>query len=341
MKKKCCLQNIIICFFWINFAYAGLFKIPFGIVESYTGTPYLNKKPIKQKQRIYVGDEISTDSNSTIKIKTKKKDILFIGPNTKMIIEDREDINVKQGTIRSIIHKLGPNEAFKVVSGGGVAGVKGTEFIVYANENASALFTKTGNVNLSNFGGEVLTNKGEMSESAYNVAPIEPVNFYKDKKLQDMYILLEKMSGIVVPECMKKFKELPDIIARWNINYTSYLIDKSKFNEALKYLDIAFLFATISDIKAEILMQKFIINTKFLKDYSSALDYLRLIEKEYKNTRFYEDAVFHIGFIGFEIKDYKLSKEYFEKYLDLFPEGKFKNEVNIFLKKIKEEKIID
>jgi len=129
----------------------------------------VNKKIIKKRQRIYVGDEISTDLNATVKIKTKKGDIFFVGPNTKIIIEDTEDINVKEGTIRSIIHKLGPKEVFNVVSGGGVAGVKGTEFIVYANENASALFTKKGNVTLSNFGGKVITNKGEMSESAFNV----------------------------------------------------------------------------------------------------------------------------------------------------------------------------
>lgn len=47
--------------------------------------------------------------------------------------------------MRSIIHKLKPDEAFNVVSGGGVAGVKGTEFIVYAKDNASVVFTKKRN----------------------------------------------------------------------------------------------------------------------------------------------------------------------------------------------------
>jgi len=331
--KRFILLNLIVLMLGAN-TYAGWLKIPFGRVSSFTGTPLINEKAAKINQKIFVGDVVVTNSNSTIKIKSKKGDIFFIGPDSKVIIRDKKNIKLKSGTLRSIIHKLKPKEAFKVVSGGGVAGVKGTEFIVYANENASAVFTREGKVYLENLNVSVITKKGEMSQSGYKVPPIEPVNFEKDKTLKNMFELLIKVTGFEVPVEMRKFKELPDIIARWNINYTGYLIDKKKFNEALKYLDIAFLFTTIPDVKAEILYQKAIIRTRFLKDYSSAISDLNSIIKIYPDTKFYEDAIFQRGFIEYERKNYSTAKKYFKEYIQKFPNGKFLNSVDLLIKNI-------
>ena len=335
--KKYFIQLIFI-FCCTSIGYGGWLKIPFGRVISYKGCPKINNSTIQLKQRIYVGDKIKTDSNSTLQIKTKKGDTLFIGPNSELIIKDKTKVRIKSGVLRSIIHKLKPNEAFNVVSGGGVAGVKGTEFIVYAKENASALFTKEGVVTLKNLNSAVNTRAKEMSQSGANVAPIQPINYEKDKTLKDMYEMLYEVTGIVVPKEMRKIKELPEIIARWNINYTSYLIDKKEFREALKYLNIALLFTSKPDVKAEILFQKSFINTRFLKDYNSAIDYLKTVATIYKNTEFYEDAIFQLGFIYLEIKDLDMANRYFKLYNKLFPQGKYKNQIKVLINKAKREK---
>ena len=336
MKRYVNLLIFIFC--CTSVGYGGWLKIPFGRVILYKGCPKVNNSTIQLKQRIYVGDIIKTDSNSTLQIKTKKGDTLYIGPNSHIIIKDKTKVKIKSGVFRSIIHKLKPNEAFKVVSGGGVAGVKGTEFIVYSKDNASAFFTKEGVVTLKNLNSAVDILSKEMSQSGVNIAPIQPINYEKDQTLRNMYEMLYEVTGIVVPKEMKKLKELPEIIARWNINYTSYLVDKKQFKEALKYLDIAFLFTSNSDVKAEILFQKSIIDTKFLNNYTSAIDHLKTVATDYKDTKFYEDAIFHLGFIYLEIKDLDMANRYFKLYNKLFPQGKYKNQIKVLINKAKEKK---
>ncbi len=336
------MRNKIFIFFIVfmfanTHGFAGWLKIPFGKVVSLTGHPLINKTNATLNQKIYIGDRIYTNLNSTIKIKNKRGDVFFIGPNSIITIKHKKYIKIKNGTIRSIIEKLKPNESFRIVSEGGVAGVKGTEFIVYTNKKASVVFTKNGTVYLENLNKSVDTKEGQMSQSAHKVPPIEPVDFTKDRTLYNMFNLLQQITGMIVPEEMKKFKQLPEIIARWNINYTGYLIDKKEFKEALKYLDIAFLFTSIPDVKSEILIQKSIINTKFLKDYSSADKSLKTIIRDYHNTKFFEDAIFQMGFIGFEMGDYKRAKKYFNMYQKKFPHGKFKSQIKIILKQINEK----
>ena len=331
MKKTMWINILMLVF--VPSVYAGWFKIPFGRVVSFTGNPVINKRTIRPKQKVFVGDLVVTDTNSTVKIKGKKGDIFFIGPDTKIIIKDKEDLKLKDGTLRSIIHKLTPKEAFRVSTGGGVAGVKGTEFIVYSNEHASAVFTKQGKVYLKNKKISVTTNKGQMSQSAYNVAPIEPVSFEDNGTLKEMYNTLLNVTGLQVPKEMKKFKELPEIIARWNITFTNYLIDKKKFNEALKYLNIAFLFTSRPEVKAEILYQKSIIKTRFLKDYHSGNLDLESIITNYPRSKFCESAFFQRGFLKFEEKKYKKAIDYLTEYKKRFPNGRFDNEVDLLIKK--------
>ncbi len=323
-------------FFFPSYCGAIFLKIPFGTVTSIKGTPFINHKAVRHRQRVYVGDRIITDSTSSLQIKTKKGDIFVVSPGSEIVIKDKENVHLKRGSFRSIIHKLKPNEAFKVTTAGGVAGVKGTEFIVYSPGKATAVFTRRGVVGLSNEGEVSLTRAQEMSQSGQGIAPLKPVNFAKDPTLKKLFKILTSFTDLSlnIPLRMKKLKELPDIIARWNLNYVNYLIDKGRFEEAMKALQIAYLFATIRDVKAEAMVQRAIIASKFLNNYKEAARELDTVIEKFKNTKFYETALYQRGFIEFVRKNYKASRKFFKMYKNKFPDGRFLSNINLLLKKM-------
>ncbi len=337
LKRIVTILFITVEFLFIS-SYCGaiLLKIPFGTVTSIKGSPSINKRRVRIRQRIYVGDRIVTDLNSSLQIRTKKGDIFVVSPGSEVIIKDRENVHLRRGSFRSIIHKLKPDEAFKVTTAGGVAGVKGTEFIVYSPGKATAVFTRRGVVSLSNQGESSLTRAHEMSQSGEGIAPLYPVNFEKDATLKKLFKILASFTDLSlnIPPQMKKLKELPDIIARWNLNYVNYLIDKGRFEEAMKALQIAYLFATIRDVKAEAMVQRAIIASKFLDNYNEAARELDMVIDRFKDTKFYETALYQRGFIDFVRKNYRSSREFFERYKREFPSGKFISNINLLLKKM-------
>ncbi len=332
MKKIIFAVTFFITIFYFSLSEA--IKIPFGHVVAITGKPLINEKPARIDQKVFVKDRIITDSESSLEIKTKRGDRFVVGPESDIVIKDRKNVEVKRGTLRSIINLLKPDEAFNVITTAGVAGVKGTEFLVYSNKNATAVFTKTGWVSLENKMESVVVKSKEMSQSAKTTPPISPINYEKDRTLKNMYKILISLTDMTIPAEMKKMKSLPNIIARWNINYTTYLLDKRKFNEAIKLLSIAFYFATIKDIKAEALFQRSMVISRFLKTYFDAIRDLNEIIDHYSDTKFYESALFQRGFIEFERKSYKMCKKYFLKYKKEFPKGKYIFTVDLLLKQI-------
>ncbi len=317
-------------------SYGGWLKIPFGRVVSVKGEPLINNHRVRIRQRVYVGDRVVTDGASSLQIRTKRGDVFVVSPGSEILIKERERIHLKRGSLRSIIHKLKPDEAFKVTTAGGVAGVKGTEFIVYSPGRATAVFTSKGVVGLKNQGEEAITEANQMSQSGEGIAPLRPVNFEKDRTLKKMFKVLSSFTDVNlhIPPRMRKLKELPDIIARWNLNYVNYLIDKGRFEEALKALKIAYLFATIRDVKAEALLQRAIIASKFLNRYQDAARELDILIKDFKDTKFYESALYQRGFIEFARKNYPLCKRFFGRYKREFPHGRYLSNITILLKKI-------
>ena len=317
-----------------SFSLSEAIKIPFGHVVGITGTPLINEKPARIDQKVFVRDRIVTDSNSSLEIKTKRGNRFIIGPESNIVIKDRRNVEVKRGTLRSIINLLKPDEAFNVITTAGVAGVKGTEFLVYSSQSATAVFTKNGWVSLENKMESVIVKSKEMSQSAKTTPPISPINYEKDQVLKSLYTTLISLTDLKIPAEMKKMKSLPNIIARWNINYTTYLLDKRRFNEAIKLLSIAFYFATLKDLKAEALFQRSMVISRFLKTYFDAIRDLNEIIDHYFDTKFYESALFQRGFIEFERKNYDMCKKYFLRYKKEFPNGKHIYTVNLLLKQI-------
>ncbi|WP_188020364.1 FecR family protein [Deferribacter autotrophicus] len=335
MLKKVIFFLIIIALIIPN-NYAAI-KIYFGKITEIKGTPLVNGKRAKKRKKVYVGDKIVTDSKSSLSIIMKNKTVFVISPDSEVILKktDRRngntEIELKKGSVRSVVAKLKPRDRYSIISAGAVAGVKGTEFIAFSNSEALCVFTDEGVVNILTDNGSVDTRKGEMTQASKGIMPLEPVNFEKDEKLKEMFQTLLSITDFKLPDELEKSKRLPDIIARWNINYANYLADSKKYNEALKSLDYAYLFAKSPDFKAEALYKKSIIKSKFFNDLSSAEKHLLDILVSYKDTIYYEYAVFQIGFIAYEQKDYEKCKEYFNKYKKEFPEGRFNSTVDVIL----------
>ncbi|MGA1846658.1 FecR domain-containing protein [Deferribacter abyssi] len=318
-------------------------KIYFGKISELKGTPLINGKVARKRKKVYVGDKIITDSRSSLSIFMRNKTIFVISPNSEVILKKTDkrssntEIELKKGSIRSIVSKLKPKNKYSISSAGAVAGVKGTEFIAYSNSEALCVFTDEGVVNILTDNGSVSTRKGEMTQASKGIIPLEPVRYEDDEKLKEMFQTLLSITDFKIPDDLEKSERLPDIIARWNINYASYLADAKKYDEAIKSLDYAYLFAKSHDFKAEALYKKSIIMSKFINDLSSAKKYLSNILMSYKDTIYYEYAIFQMGFIAYEQKDYIKCKKYFNKYKEEFPNGRFTSTVNVILNMIQDK----
>ncbi|BAI80799.1 hypothetical protein DEFDS_1336 [Deferribacter desulfuricans SSM1] len=326
----------------INIASAEL-KVYFGKVIKLSGTPLINGKKARLRKKVFVGDKIVTDASSSISIRLKNKTVFVISPDSEVILtktdknNKKTEIELKKGSLRSLVTKLKPGNSYNVVSSGAVAGVKGTEFIAYSNENALCVFTEEGVVAVSTDNGSVETKKKEMSQASRDLAPLNPVNFDQDETLKDMFHTLLSITDFEIPDELEKSKRLPDIIARWNINYSKYLADAKRYEEALKSLDYAVLFAKSKEFKSEAIYRKSILKSKHMNDINGAKILLNQIIDQYPGTTYYEYALFQLGFIAYEQKDYISCKGYFQKYKEQFPEGRFISTVDVILNLIPEQ----
>jgi len=93
------------------------------------------------------------------------------------------------------------------------------------------------------------------------------------------------------------------------------------------------LFTSRPEVKAEILYQKSIIKTRFLKEYHSGELDLKAIITNYPKSKFCEGAFFQRGFVKFEEKEYNRAMDYLTEYKKRFPNGRFRNEVDLLIKK--------
>ncbi len=122
-------------------------------------------------------------------------------------------------------------------------------------------------------------------------------------------------------------------LARWHINYASYLIDVGKYLEALENYETAFEISHHRSIKVEALLAKAALLSTFLDAPEEALKVYQQIEKEYPEKA--EIAIYRQGLLLFDIGRTKEAKKVLEKYLKLYPEGSFRFQAEALLERLK------
>ncbi len=133
-------------------------------------------------------------------------------------------------------------------------------------------------------------------------------------------------------------------LARYCINYSSYLVDVGKYLEALENLETAAEVTTIAKTKNEALLSKATMLTAFLDAPEQALKIYQQVADT--DSPVAETAAYREGLLLFDLQRFKEAGNSLTKYRKRFPEGRFRfqvealeGEVNRQLSKPPEEPI--
>ena len=123
-------------------------------------------------------------------------------------------------------------------------------------------------------------------------------------------------------------------LARWHINYASYLIDVGKYMEALENYHTAIEISGVSRTKSDALLAKATLLSSFLDAEEEALKTYREIRKGFPDGA--EIAIYREGLLLFELNRYGEAAEAFKMYLARYPGGRFQFQAEALMEKVKE-----
>ncbi|OAQ20933.1 SpoIID/LytB domain-containing protein [Thermosulfurimonas dismutans] len=121
-------------------------------------------------------------------------------------------------------------------------------------------------------------------------------------------------------------------LARWYLNYASYLIDVGKYMEALENYETAYEISRRRATRAEALLSKAALLSTFLDAPEEALKVYQQIEKEYPEKE--EVALYREGLLLFDLGRKEEARLVLEKYLKFYPEGRFRFQAEALLKRL-------
>ena len=115
----------------------------FGTITKIQGSPRADKKVLKAMEEVFTNQLITTDNHSRVIIKQKNGNIIAIGKNSVLKLDDKSLVNQKKGNIFFNIAKKATKfqkYSFKIKIKTATMGVRGTNFIVKNdNENEEIL----------------------------------------------------------------------------------------------------------------------------------------------------------------------------------------------------------
>jgi len=313
-------------------------KIPFGRIAEYKGDVSLNKKPVSRGMRVFFGDILSTGAG---KARIENHSSYFtVGPFTHVVLGFPLNTNgvdsyidMIGGTLRSVVDKVF-HPSFEVKTPTAVLGIRGTDFFVHATQKASVAFTKEGSVSFSAAGKTVLVDKMEMTQAGDKIPPLKPETILSNETLTALLREVEQFCDLEIPPSLSARKELNNIIARWNLNYAAYLVDKKEFEKAKKLCSLAFFIADLRTLRAEAILNKGTIAFTFMGEEDAALKDLDEIIEHYGDTRFVEQALYFKGLIYYNQDVFDKARKVLQEYMKKYPDGKFKENALSILQRL-------
>ena len=119
----------------------------FGIVTKVKGSPKADEVVLKVGSKLYVHQSIFTDKTSRVVIKQKNGNIIAVGKNSVLKLNDKSLVDQKKGNIFFNIakkaSKLGKYR-FKIKIKTATMGIRGTNFIVKNDEDNEEILLRKG-----------------------------------------------------------------------------------------------------------------------------------------------------------------------------------------------------
>jgi hypothetical protein len=241
--------------------------------------------------------------------------------------------SMTRGKLRASIIKLaGERVDYKVKSPTAVAGVKGTEFMMMTQGRANVFFGNEGVVEIS---GDTIQRKplsvDTMVQNTRGYSPTDPVKVEPDTPLYAAKKDFEKITAAVPPKDWEISGNLPNIIARWNINYGHYLADAGRYEDALYVFQIALDLTNLPEIRSDARLERGTVYSRFLRNPEAALAEYLLVIETYPVVPQRETALYLAGMTLYELGLKEQAKERLLQYKKEYPAGKHISNVETIL----------
>lgn len=112
-----------------------------------------------------------------------------------------------------------------------------------------------------------------------------------------------------------------EYVAAWSLNHGAYLVDVGRYLEALEAFDTAFETSGTSETRSDALLQKGSVLSVFLDATQDAVKAYDTIGELYPDTTVAGVALFRAGMALFDATLFSRAIPYFERYLELYPDG--------------------
>jgi len=123
-------------------------------------------------------------------------------------------------------------------------------------------------------------------------------------------------------------------LARWHINYASYLIDVGKYLEALENYHTAIEVTALRKTKTDAMLAKATLLSSFLDADEEALKVYQEVGRNFPEGA--EIAIYREGLLLFELNRFEEAAEAFKSYNARYPAGRFQFQAEVLMEKVKD-----
>ena len=293
-------------------------------------------------QEVSEGNWVKTGKNGWVELTLSDNSRFTIANNSELEIQSflvgksrkTGSFALTQGRLRATVMKVaGQQTDIKVKSGTAVAGVKGTEFLMLSQGPANVFFGNEGTVQVAgSAGGDAEPLLAEnMTQNTRSARPVAAVQVAPGTPLANAKAIFEAATGALPPAEWSDSDNLCNIIARWDINHGHYLADSGRHEEALQVFQIALDLTTLADIRADARLERGGVYARFLNNPEAALAEYLLVLEEFQASPKLETALYNVGQTLFEMGKTDLAKSRFKQYLQQYPQGRYRSNVETFL----------
>ncbi len=314
------------------------------LVKGSAAKPY---RILAQGAELGPGSVVKTGANGWLLLKLSDGSTLGLANNTELELSSLRLAGGKKegllsligGKIRaSIVKMAGQQTDIRIKSRTAIAGVKGTEFLMLNKGPVNVFFGNEGRVTVAgNANGATDLDAGTMTQTTRGHKPIAPVKVEPGSTLQKVQTVFNAATGELPPAAWTESDNLPEIIARWNINYAHYLVDKGEYAQALELLQAAFDLASNDDIRADSLLEQGSVSGRFLHDPAGALDVYTRLLIDYPERPQAEPALYYSAQLRYDRGEFSQAVELLERYLTKYPDGAYRQNAKTLIRRIQQE----
>lgn len=299
-------------------------------------------QPVAMGEAINAGDRLRTGANGWASIALSDGSRLVVTAKSEFALRSLDgkrrdgDFDLTGGMLRASVARKPDEPAnyrFRTVTA--TAGIRGTDFILLNKGPANVYFGNEGKVAVSGADGpEQALSADTVVETTRGQAPIRPIALASDSALKRVSEVMNQVTE-APPESWAETERLPDILARWNINYSHYLADAGRQDEALHALQLAVDLATDPDTQADARLELAAVHGRDPDGIELALlDYAPLLELPLTAPQ-RETALFMTAKALFQLDRRQDARVRLHQYLREYGNGRYGRSSNTLLNLMK------